>query len=154
DRSAWGDAGRHIYADALSNWHIITPAILLIGVLLVTRRSLKARLAEIAALVAQIQSDRFGLTLEALFLTLLLAGLWPGAMAFMGWRLFQAADAPDAVKALGNGLMAASILLFGLELLRQICRKHGLADAHFRWRSGNLKVVRRNVAWLMPVMVP
>src|SRR5262249_48181466 len=79
---------------------------------------------------------------------------WPGVMAFCGWRAVQAAEIPDQIKSLGAGLLSASILFFAMEFIRQTCCKHGLAEAHFRWRSGNLKIARRNIAWLMPIMLP
>src|SRR5207237_9514665 len=114
DTAVWRDAGRTLQADAMGTWHLAAPAILLFGTLLITRRALRVRLSEIARLAAPIHTDRFGLTAEALFLTLLLAGFWPGVMGFVGWRLSQSVDAPDTAKALGAGLLSAATMLASL----------------------------------------
>ena len=41
-----------------------------------------------------------------------------------------------------------------LELLRQICKPNGLAEAHFGWPENALRHVRLNVRWLMALGLP
>ncbi|MBK8977854.1 MAG: mechanosensitive ion channel [Planctomycetes bacterium] len=48
---------------------------------------------------------------------------------------------------------SASGALFVLELLRQSARSDGLGGRHFDWREDKGKLLRRNLAWLTPIVV-
>jgi potassium efflux system protein len=94
------------------------------------------------------------LTLYAFVLTFVVAAIWPLAVAFVGWRLRGLiAESPFAA-AVGNGLMMVAYTFFALEVLRQICRHNGIADAHFRWKAKSLLIIRRNLYALLVLEIP
>ena len=64
---------------------------------------------------------------------MLIAGLWPALIAFVGWRMTAPATASLHAQNVAYGLRVTAILFLSLEALRQICRKKGLAEAHFGW---------------------
>ncbi|MDY7107093.1 MAG: mechanosensitive ion channel [Planctomycetota bacterium] len=123
-------------------------------VLLLARRPARRRLREIDGRVMKVTTDRFGLTAEALLLTILLAAPWPSVIWLLAWRLADAPQATDFSAAIASGLARLGTLLFAAEMLRQLCRRQGLADGHLRWRRPNLDLVRRHLRWLMAIALP
>lgn len=93
-------------------------------------------------------------TFQALLLTILVAAVWPALLAMLAWRLSATLAASVTAHSIAFGLYAAAGLLLPLELLRQVCRRHGLAESHFQWSAGGLRVARRNLRWLVPVVLP
>lgn len=93
-------------------------------------------------------------TLRAISCVLLLASVFPMALLFVGYRLYQADDAEPFSYAVGMGLMVAARYYFPLELLRRICSPNGLAEAHFRWPAKATTLLRRNARWLIQIAIP
>ncbi|XZE19633.1 mechanosensitive ion channel domain-containing protein [Pirellulaceae bacterium SH449] len=93
-------------------------------------------------------------TLRAIVCVLLLASVFPLALLFLGYRLYQADEADPFSYAVGMGLMVAARYYFPLELLRRICATNGLAEAHFRWPSQATLLLRRNARWLIQIAIP
>jgi potassium efflux system protein len=105
-------------------------------------------------------TDKYIHTLTTLVATVLLA-FTPGPLilGFIGLRLPALAGGGDATlfnlaRALGSGLQAAAVTWFLLVLLRQLYRPRGLIESHFRWDVSGLRVMRRHLLWLKPVLVP
>lgn len=126
----------------------------LIALLLAARRRMRFQLQAIDRMAAKGYSYTFAHTLEAMGLTLLLAAPWPGLLWFVGWRLSSALSGGNLVAALAGGLTSAAMLYLVLELTRQICRKNGLGQMHLRWSEGSTRLLRQNLAWLIPAAVP
>ncbi len=93
-------------------------------------------------------------TIEALFLTLLIAAIWPGLLAYLSWRMTAALDASEFCKAIGAGLASTALVNFVLELLRSTCRPKGLGEAHLGWPGHNLQVLRHHLKWLNVLVLP
>jgi potassium efflux system protein len=122
--------------------------------LLIARRPARRRLRGIDSRVMKVTTDRFGLTIEALLLTILLALAWPFLVWLLAWRLGGAPHPTEFRGAVAAGLLRLATLLLAAELLRQLCRPQGLADGHLRWRTQNLDLVRRHLRWLMAIGLP
>ena len=88
-------------------------------------------------------------TLKALGLTALIAGLWPAILWYLAWRLSSPWEATDFAKAVAVGLSHAACWFLPLEFLRQLCRPRGVAEAHFDWPIGSLRILRRHLRWLV-----
>lgn len=93
-------------------------------------------------------------TVEVLLLTIVGALFWPAVFAGLGWTLTGAPSAGAFTKALGAGFEAVAFLVLVLEFLRHVCRRQGLAQAHFRWPAPNLVRFRRQLWWLMVGLAP
>ncbi|HUU82410.1 MAG TPA: mechanosensitive ion channel domain-containing protein [Phycisphaerae bacterium] len=122
--------------------------------LLLGRRRLRTRLRTIGREASRSQAQAFSLTVRALVLTLLIAVLWPSVFWFIGWRLAGAFDAPDFAKAVAAGLLAVAVVYVTVSLIRQVCRREGLAEAHFEWPAASLRAIRRCAWWLLIVGLP
>ncbi len=93
---------------------------------------------------------------EMALATLLIAAPWPAALWFVGW-LFATAEVVDASgfsAALGIGLQAAGTVLLPLMIVRNICRREGLAEIHFGWPETALANFRHHLSWLMACGAP
>jgi potassium-dependent mechanosensitive channel len=107
------------------------PAALVLALLLMRKR-LHLKLAALAKPVGS-RSDRYGLTLMALVVTILLAIPVPLAFGALGLLFVQPYDSSSFPSAIGTGLINVGIVLFILGLFRNMCRHHGLFAAHFGW---------------------
>ncbi len=94
------------------------------------------------------------MTLRATALTLLLATTWPALCGFVSWRLTQSLSKIAMVEAVADGLWAMACAYYALETLRQICRRHGLADAHFNWPAPVVQVLRTSLLGLTVFLLP
>ena len=123
------------------------------GFLLSSRKWARRKFTETASKVGPIQSDAFSLTVEAFFLTLLLAGRWPFVMWLAGYQLLRLPQIALFSEALATGLTSSAAAMFILTLFRQLCRPGGLAQVHFRWPETVRRTLRRHLAWLTPLVV-
>lgn len=145
---AWlADARRNAWAYVLT---------LLAFLALMSRQvRLRRQLHRDTELIARPLSDRYALTVRALFDTLAIA--LPGPFIFWaaGWRLGQLDvgsedDAFELARAASTGLLFGGSVLFGLLAVRHACRKFGLFACHFRWNAHGVGVLRRQLIWFAP----
>ncbi len=122
--------------------------------LLRVRRRMSSELEAIAKGVHKAYTDNFLLTLHALLITLLSALPWPTLMAFAAWGLLGSIEASDFAKAVGAGLRSAAVWFLVMKLLRLLTYARGVGEVHFRWRELSLRLLRRNLWWLMWVLLP
>jgi potassium efflux system protein len=128
---------------------------LLLGLILTAGRG-RARqdLAHVAKKVGQVPKDSFSLTIRALLMTACLAAGWPLLMAFVGRQLLVLPMANDFTRAASKGLSAAALMLATIGFVYHMCREDGLAQIHFRWSEAARLTLRRNLLWLLPLLVP
>lgn len=126
--------------------------LVLVGALLLSRRRIRLAIKGLASSVGKPTTDRFGLTLRALGLTLLLALPLPLLLAASGWLLLHASPATDLALAVGGTWLSVAATLLTLELLSAVCRPHGLTAVHLRWPEPNLRLLRsatRRLTWTL-----
>ncbi len=152
--SSWQNVAESLWNDFRSNPLILGGAVLLVGGLITLRRRVRQGLQDLGAQVRRASTDRFGLTVNALVLTLLLA--LPGSLLLwvVAWRLHVASDASSFALAAGAAFKRIGTVLLLVEFIRELCRQGGVGDVHFGWRAANLARVRRNLSWLIPVGLP
>lgn len=114
------------------------------------RRSLN----EIGRLAARGTCVNQMLSLRAALLTLLISLPWPLVLGYLAWRISGSYAATDFVRALGSALWAAAALVLGLQLVRQACRPMGLAAAHIGWSDARVRLLWRQLRWLLWAAVP
>ncbi len=147
-------AAASVTADYLAaRWAAALVALLALLALWLLAIRQRARLAELGDLVSRYRTDRLSHTFRALLGTILLALPLPVTLICIGWTLAQPEDQAPVALAAGDGVVAAGVVLFILELLRQTVRPRGLADAHFRWPAVSIKVLRHNLRWFTPLAV-
>jgi potassium efflux system protein len=84
-------------------------------------------------------------TLNSLLATFLMASLWPMVFAVLGWMLIVNFERNEFVSASGHAALSVALFVAPLELLRHVCRQHGLADAHFAWSERVRRFFGQNV---------
>jgi potassium efflux system protein len=115
--------------------------------LLGMRRWCTRTLAETAAGIARITTDRFGLTLKAAAATILLALPLPLLLFFIAWQVRSDLDHgidPGPIVMLIGGAIERTLSMVGLLcLLIAANRPGGLEECHFRSESGRCRLLRR-----------
>jgi potassium efflux system protein len=152
--NAFGEIGRALALDALQNPAVYLLAIGVFSLLIHSRRRMRNKLQNIGQTAAAANCYRLMPTVEALLLTLLMAAVWPGFLAYLSWRLASALEASELCKALGAGLAVAARVYFVLELLTAVCRPSGLGEAHLGWPGYSLKLLRYHLKWLKVLVLP
>ena len=120
---------------------------------LVARPLFRRKEHEYSAGVKRISTDSFGITLRAAFLLLLQSAPVASALALLGWHLQERESEVEILHGLGSSLLYASVHLFGILILLNVCRPRGLGQAHFRWNPALASMVRRQLFWFLPVVL-
>ncbi|MCK6484574.1 MAG: mechanosensitive ion channel [Phycisphaerae bacterium] len=116
--------------------------IALVG-LVTLRPRLKRAMTRLGDAVPSIQTDSFVLTIKALFLTLLLAAIWPVILELIAWRLNASSASGRSAKAVAAGLHQAAMFLLVAGSAHLLLRPGGLFTAHFRWRKSTAAAIRK-----------
>jgi potassium-dependent mechanosensitive channel len=152
-RPLW-EIGHALLLDAAKNPLAPLGALAVFVPWFVLRRRMRREIQRIGELAEGAQCYRMTPTLAAILLTCAIAALWPGVLYYFSWRLMAAADSWESCKAFSAGLAAAARIYFVLELLRALGRPHGLGEAHLGWPGESLSLLRRQVKWLSPAVLP
>lgn len=116
--------------------------------LMLSQRSARRKIREIGEQASRRDNIEFRLTLESVWLTLVLALPWPALLWFLGWCLDSPLNESEFVRSLSISMRFTAFCLLLVELWRHFCRTKGLAEAHFDWPSSALVQLRRNLRWL------
>jgi potassium efflux system protein len=156
--SSWTAVGIWLGRDAVVHWWALCAASVIFIVLLVVESRLSTVLRRVRASGAPIAGDTLVPTFEEFARALLHSARWSLALWALAYWVSVAVPAKDPTvefaRAIGSGLRHAASGLFGLLLLREVFRAGGLAEAHFRWRAQTVRLLRRQVSWATPVVVP
>jgi potassium efflux system protein len=99
-------------------------------------------------------TDRFAYSLQALFITIILAANWPMVMAVSGWLIKGSAEGSNFSNVVGTSLIKVALQLFYLRLFYMICLPGGLAARHFRWTESSLQLLRTSLSGLIWFYLP
>ncbi|MFV2069480.1 MAG: mechanosensitive ion channel domain-containing protein, partial [Pirellulales bacterium] len=150
----WRQMGRQLRVAALSGIGWVIGFLIAYIPLLASQRFLRRKIDRLGSDVQRRSQTEFGPTAKTLGLTLLIAATWPALLGFVAWRLHRLLLPPGFVPAVATALGITTAIYYSIEVLRQICRGHGLAEAHFGWSNTSLAVVRRNTRWLLFAGLP
>ena len=154
DIGRWRSLGRSFLNDTYTNaWG--SAIAFLLGIGLITQISkIRRRIGTLGEQALRTNHVSYRPTALTVVLSVLAASPIALFLAFVGWRLKTLSVQPSFEDAIGYGVLAAARYFFSLELLRQICRKGGLADAHFQWSERTTQILRSNLRWLIDLGVP
>jgi potassium efflux system protein len=124
------------------------------GLLLLLRRRLRQGLRRVARPTGDTPFVSVRATLAAVGLTAAIASAWPLFLFLVGWLLSAAAETTELTQAAVAGLYAAAFLLWTGELVRQVFRAEGIADADLGWDPAVSRMVRQRIRRLLLVGVP
>ena len=151
--ASWNDAGHAVTQSANQKPGQFALFILGIVVLLVAQRPARRRLRELGEEAAKRSCVRLRPTFDALWLTIVLALPWPTLLAFLGWTM-DSLNSSEFVRSLSVATRFTAVCLLLIELTRHLCRRGGLADAHFDWSETCLHHLRRRMQWLAILGLP
>ncbi|MEO1618174.1 MAG: mechanosensitive ion channel domain-containing protein [Planctomycetota bacterium] len=90
---------------------------------------------------------QFRSTSIALLATIADACVWPAVLMVPGYLLSSGGNGDAFVRGLSAACLLAALYVAPRELLRQLCRPRGLAQAHFGWSDELRKHLRRHLRW-------
>ncbi len=147
---SWGAVNSAIGRDPT-----IYGAILLLAVvLLILRFRITAALRSTGEKVRRVSTDRFGLTLRAVFWTALLALPIPLFVGFLTAALAQAGKPSAWLSDINHGMPLVLLGVSAAAATIACCYPGGLAAAHFGWRKEQLFWLRTGSLWLAVVFSP
>jgi len=150
----WRGTGRILINEmVLTPWMTGFFIILFVG-LLAIHSSLHAAVNRVAEHLRSPYSDRFQFTLQALVATLLIALPLPILFAYSGWRLGLSEEHLEFAKAVSSGLSRIAVPLFLLQIFLNLCKPQGVAAQHLHWDAHTVAILRKNLFWLMLLVVP
>ena len=153
--SNWMALGQSFMEAMKKRIGLFIPLLSLITLLTLLKRPLRIR-AEKEGMTAEVGSCRVFLpTLIALANTLLIAALWPIVLLSIG-LLIRDINHNAFVQAVSKSLIVVSVVMYPIEVLKQICRNHGLGQSHFGWAEDSRKFIRANLRWIvltLPVLL-
>ena len=150
----WLSVAGRLWSDFREAPNLFAAAVLMFAGLFAVRRRLRRKIQDLGQLAARRNCTHFRLTLRAAAFTLLVSLLGPAATWFLAWRLAPSPDGTDLGNAVASGLWVLASAFFPVELLRQICRRQGLAESHFGWPLSTMRTLRANLRQLMTVGMP
>jgi potassium efflux system protein len=152
--SSWVTAARDLLRQ-LTGAPVLTGAVVLVlAPLIAWQYKLRARIRVLGEEAARARTDTLKPTFQALVWTLLMAVPWPALLLFLSSQMGRVTEASDYVLAISAGLGKGGLLLFPLELLRQVCRRKGLAESHFGWPEASVRLLRKHLQWFMVLGLP
>ena len=128
--------------------------VLLLGWLLLARKSLAASNESMAGKVGRLSTDNIGLTIGSLAIAAERALPLPMLLAGTSWFLTKAPQATGFSDTLAQGLSATVLFLFNTLVLRILSAPNGVFRTHFGWLPENLVIVRRQLGRLAIIGTP
>ncbi|HVP13014.1 MAG TPA: mechanosensitive ion channel domain-containing protein [Phycisphaerae bacterium] len=129
-------------------------ALLVLVMAIALRRRLWATLVKSGEFVLHPGKDSLFDTAKALACTVILAALWPAAIAWCAWLASPPGEVVDFARGVSAGLLAAAVVLLTTRWVSVLVCPNGLGERHFRWRAARLQLLRRHLRWLPPIVVP
>ena len=153
-RDEWATVLVRLLKDAKEYLSLFGLLLLIVGLLIVLRPRMRRELASVGVIARKGTCSTILPTLRSGWLTVLLSVLWPALISLIGFRLTTINGVGSFDRAVGFGLQSVAIVGLSLELLRNVCRPHGLADDHFDWPDSTIGVFRKALPKLMVLALP
>ncbi len=150
----WLDIGATLVRDVVATPWLYAIILGSFGALVGRGARLRRDLNEAGDIAARANCRTIEPTLRTIALTVLVSAAWPGIVALLSWRLRVAGGDDSEAAAVGYGLYCVCLIWAPLELIRQVCRPRGLAEAHFAWPTTVTQSLRRRLRWLTVLGLP
>ncbi len=128
--------------------------LLVFGFLWLRAQRFQALLRADAMKVGKPSLDRFAYTMQALWMTLLLALPWPLLLWTMGWALGALPDEQQFPKLVSKALLTVAPAFFYVQFYSKLCISEGVAAKHFRWPDPLPQRLCRQFSFLKITFLP
>ncbi|MFG0261863.1 MAG: mechanosensitive ion channel domain-containing protein [Novipirellula sp. JB048] len=131
-------------------WRPLRSVLGLLGVLALFayRIKLRRRVSECGE-QAMRPDAKFRITASTLLFTILAAAVWPALFKWAGWMLLSNLGNDLFVNGVGNAFSVTALFIASRELIKEVCRDHGLAHVHFGWDSAIRSMLRFHLRWYL-----
>jgi potassium efflux system protein len=153
----WWNALQSAQGQAAGEPALLAATIATFALVLLTRPRVKRMIVGWAQPTSDVSGGRSSLrrALKTALATLFIAVPSPALLCTLGWFISCGGHVRDEFsEALGESLQVTAMVLLPLLLARQICRRDGLAEAHFGWPAEALTTLRRQLSWLAILGAP
>jgi len=152
--NAWIVTFNHMLSIAKNNlFSTILLSLIFISVFFVRHLHVK-QLKHFGRYKTKLSLAKFSESILAGLLTLLLAAYWPSLLWVIALSISNSQTADVFTRAVAEGLFSTANVLFFVFLFMQIVRDSGLAESHFRWKENTLILIKRQLVWFSPLIIP
>ncbi|MGB7347604.1 MAG: mechanosensitive ion channel domain-containing protein [Pirellulaceae bacterium] len=100
------------------------------------------------------QPMQFGMSLSGLAISILLSASWPAILLAVGYKLSSADGTDEFTGGLGKAFIAVAALIWGSQIIREICVENQVGHRMFGWPPRVLTSVRRTLELTVLVAAP
>lgn len=161
DSRHWARIASFLLNDFWKHLFLYSLFIVIWGFLVVTQAKQVKRIHETGKKASSRLNTSMKPTVQALLMSLSKSLPLPLPVLFFGWRLFYSNSLQSPLDAidehlgeLGWNLLNVSYILFSLELIRNMHRPKGVAQAHFGWSQQACEVVFHQVKSFLLLVTP
>jgi potassium efflux system protein len=129
-------------------------ALVLLIVVVLVQRPLRARYQELSKRVGRLSTDNIWLTVGSLGIAAVRALPLPLLIMAMAWFLNNAPGATSFSTTVGRSLGALGPFLYNIMLFRVLAAKGGVLELHFRWKRSGLEKIRKQLDRLITLGTP
>ncbi|MEX1229372.1 MAG: mechanosensitive ion channel domain-containing protein [Planctomycetaceae bacterium] len=151
---SWMHIAQLLLADVMSAPVIYLSALLMFAALMHVGRQFRRDLADLAEIAERGSCIVFLPTFHGMILTLVISLPAPGLLFFLSWRLSALPEKDELVQGLSSGFFVIALVFALSELVRQMCRPRGLAEAHFDWPASVCADIRKTLPKLLSLILP
>lgn len=92
--------------------------------------------------------------LGAFAIAMIMSARWPVLIGAIGYRLTISGDASEWTRAVGTACLLTVVVLWGCELVREVCRRGGIGEKLFHWPVSATTSVRSTLELTLLVGTP
>ena len=151
---SWISIGYALWNDVLNHPLQTVAFLALFALLILFQRYLRTKITEMGEIAAKSNNTAFNPTLWVLLITGMLAVIWPAVLYYIGQALTAAEKGSEFIHAVGLGFKKTAIIFATFEMLRLVCRRHGLGEDHFAWNKTSTRLLRSAISWFMICGLP
>ncbi len=151
---AWKKIAEKLPNEILSNLAYWSIVLLVFLVLLQCRSRFRRFITKLSQQVSSASCTQFLPTVKVLLMTVATAAPVPLLLEFISRRFGMIAGSDCVLLAFTQACHHIAIGYFAIDLLRQVCRPHGLAEAHLQWRPAMITRLRGGLRLALIATIP
>ena len=129
-------------------------SILIIGLLIISRRAIHGNLKKLLKKSRKIYSDRFVFTFYGLGYVFLLALPLPLIMIFVGRLMLMEPQIAVFSHSIADGLLTAAIPLMIMQFFYLLFKPNGVLQTMFDWHEHKIQLIYQQLKWVRFVILP
>lgn len=152
--TAWTSVFDSLIEISKNNLFVTVMLFLSFAVTFFIRQKLAIMLKAYGYYKTKLSLAKFSDSLKSGALTLLLAAYWPLILWVIAYGIINSGTTDIFSQAVAQGLVATANVLFFVFLFLHMVRNSGLAESHFRWKETSIKLIKHQLFWFGPLIVP